>query len=88
MLLSYTMRVCLSFCLTACSCVCTHITLSLACLTVRDICPVCRTFFYNSLLLSKHDLCHSLHIGRLESAEESHVDGGNCHYHIWNLLGA
>ena len=53
-----------------------------------DICPVCRTFFCNSLLVSKPDLCHSLHTGRPESAEASHVDGDNCHCHIWNLLGA
>ena len=58
------------------------------CDTVRDICPICRTFFYNSLLVTKPDLCHFLHIGRSESAEASHVDGNNCHCHIWNLLGA
>ena len=39
-------------------------------------------------LLSKSDLCLSLHTGRPESAEASHFDGGNCHCHIWNLLGA
>ena len=59
------------------------------CDTVRDLSPVCRTFSVcNSLLVSKPDLCHSLHTGRRESAEESHVDGDNCHCHIWNLLGA
>ena len=40
------------------------------------------------LLLSKSDLCLSLHTGRPESAEASHFDGGNCHCHIRNLLGA
>ena len=45
-------------------------------------------FWTIHLLLSKSDLCHSLHTGRPESAEASHFDGGNCHCHIWNLLGA
>ena len=40
------------------------------------------------LLLSKFDLCLSLHTGRPESAKASHFDGGNFHCHIWNLLGA
>ena len=39
------------------------------------------------LFLSKSDLCLSLHTGRPESAEASHFDRGNCHCHIWNLLG-
>ena len=55
---------------------------------VKDICPVCRSCIFNSLLVSKADLCHSLHTGRPASAEASHVDGGNCGCHIWNLLDA
>ena len=40
------------------------------------------------LVETSGDDSSALHTGRPESAEASHFDGGNCHCHIRNLLGA
>ena len=87
------MLVCPSVCLSVClSAVCTHV--SLYAQNIVIVTPLgihilfAGPFLTIHLLLSKSHLCLSLHTGRPESAEASHFDGGNCHCHIWNLLGA
>ena len=78
--LSVYLPVCLPVCLSVCLSVC----MSMA-LYAYNIIIVTLLRIY---ILSKSDLCLCLHTGRPESAETSHFDGGSCHRHIRNLLGA
>ena len=83
------LHVFLSVCLSVYLSVYMHLVRSLRshCDTVRDIYLFAKKKLTIHLLLSKSDSRLSLHAGRSESAEASHFDGGNCHCHIWNLLG-